>query len=235
MRRTNLVALVLAGVASAFLGCNALLGLEAGEPQGDAGDAASDTGAMADGGSDTSSPDTSGDSTSLDTGSTDTSSTDTSSTDTGKSDGAVEGAADAGGTDAGGYTFTFPVVGEDTASLSSFGTMCDKDNYLTGMRTTTLATVTSLDGVFELVFNSLGTDCPALPDAGGKDTIEVTLNGVVVGSFPVLPSSGTSIPVALTFPPVTGPSYTLKLRSKFTVPSGCGCFEPKAESKYTLR
>jgi hypothetical protein len=51
--------------------------------------------------------------------------------------------------------------------------------------------------------------------------LELFINGVVVGSFTVLPGE-TSRSVSFFFPPISGPSYTIRLQETNTVYPGAG-------------
>ena len=50
---------------------------------------------------------------------------------------------------------------------------------------------------------------------------DLSINGMVVGSFTVLPAE-TSKSLAFSFPPINGPSYSIRLEETNTVDPGAG-------------
>jgi len=176
------------------------------------------------------------------TGPTDTGSavdTGTSPTDTGSAvdtmieDTAVAdtAVADTGSTGSG--EITFPATG-DTKSIAKDPYIWTNGDYLEGSRTTTLASATSLTGTWN-VTNSVGT-CGLFGTTTGKVNVDVLLNGTKVGALVIKGSTGASVPIALTFPAVTGPTYKLRYQLTATVASGCGQIETSWDtSKLTLK
>lgn len=114
-------------------------------------------------------------------------------------------------TGATGATITFPIF-SDTFSIYYDPNFWNAGDFIQGSRSTSLSSITSITGNVGIA-NSL--TCGSL-------NIEVSINGGVVGTMNVLPTSGTKIPLSLTFAAKTGPSYVLKYRAANTVKSGCG-------------
>ena len=91
--------------------------------------------------------------------------------------------------------------------------MWNTGDYVEGSRTTSLASATSLSGTFD-VTNSLA--------AGGFIDIDVYLNSKKVGSFTFSNTSGSSVPISLSFAAVAGPTYDIKYLETNTVAPGAG-------------
>lgn len=138
------------------------------------------------------------------------------------------------GPEVGPATFTFPATG-DTKTVKSEPALWNAGDAIEGTRTTGLAAATSLKGTWDLANNDLSNACGLLGLSAGKLPVDVSLNGTVIGSLTIKKGTGLSVPIALTFPAVSGPTYTLRYEVKTTVTSGCGSIQTTFDvSKLTL-
>ena len=106
----------------------------------------------------------------------------------------------------------FPATG-DVVSVVTDPYWWNAGDYAQGMRTPGLDTVTGVR--FELMI-----DDNAL-DATGHVDLDLSINGTVVGSFSILPGDTTKT-VSFFFPPLSGPTYTIRLEETNTVDPGAG-------------
>ena len=99
-------------------------------------------------------------------------------------------------------------------------------DYYSGVRTTALAKATSLDTT---IFLTNALTCSQV-------TLQVTLNGVVLGTKIINSGSGGSVPMSFTFAAITGPTYTLRYTNTVVVAGGCGNVQfTKDSSTVTLK
>ncbi|MBK7395140.1 MAG: hypothetical protein IPJ34_02260 [Myxococcales bacterium] len=145
----------------------------------------------------------------------------------------TEAAVDTG-PEVGPATFVFPATG-DTKTVKTEPALWNAGDAIAGSRTTGLAAATSLTGTWDLANNDLSNACGLLGVSVGKVPVDVSLNGTVIGSITIQKSTGLSVPIAFTFPAVSGPTYTLRYEVKTTVTSGCGSIQTAFDvSKLTL-
>lgn len=109
-------------------------------------------------------------------------------------------------------TVTFP---RSTDTMSpTHGYLWTLGSYVQGSRTTSVATARSVDIRAAPVANGLTCD---------NQDMRMLINGVEVGRFSVVAGAGTApIVRTFTFPPITGPTYTLRYENVRQVASGCG-------------
>ena len=121
---------------------------------------------------------------------------------------------------------TFPATG-DTATISKDPHIWNQGDAIVGVRETQLTVATSLVGTWD-VKNYL--------DPNGHLPVDVTLNGVKIGSFVVTEKDGSSVPIELHFPAVAGPRFTLRYEVMTSVESGAGSVQTTWDaSKLSLR
>ncbi len=121
---------------------------------------------------------------------------------------------------------TFPSTG-DTAVIAKDPHMWNEGDSIEGVRETSLRVATALVGTWT-VRNFL--------DPSGHLQVAVRLNGVKIGSFVVTDKNGTSVPIDLHFPAVSGPKFTLRYEVTANVESGAGSIQTTwGDSKLTLQ
>ncbi|HSJ58772.1 MAG TPA: hypothetical protein VLC95_16425, partial [Anaerolineae bacterium] len=106
----------------------------------------------------------------------------------------------------------FPATG-DTTSVFADPYWYNAGDYAEGTRTPGLDSVTGVRYDLIIEDNALNTT--------GHIDLDLSINGVVVGSFTVLPGE-MSKTVAFFFPPLNGPVYTIRLEETNTVDPGAG-------------
>lgn len=169
-------------------------------------------------------------------GTPDTSTPDTGAPDSGTPDSGTPdtGAPDTGTPDTGtppvdsgtGTVITFPVF-TDTFVILKDPFFWNAGDYIQGSRATSLPSITSMTGTVGIE-NSLSS-CGALD-------LVVSINGTTVGTVKITSASGTAVPLALTFPAKTGPTYVLRFQAGNTVKSGCGSLTINEDTnKFTLK
>jgi len=119
----------------------------------------------------------------------------------------------------------FPATG-DTISVLANPYWWHAGDYAQGVRTPGLNRVTGVRYDLTITNNVLNST--------GHVDLEMSINGIVVGSFTVLPGE-TSRSLAFLFPRISGPSYTIRLRETNTVDPGAGSIViPLDVSRITL-
>ncbi len=202
------------------------------EPEADTGELGGDAAPAEDSGSTTPPADSAApDSVAPDSAAPDTATPDTGTPDTGKPD---TGTPDTGTPDTGtppvdsgtGTVITFP-VSTDTFNILWDPNFWNLGDYIQGSRPTSLPSITSINGTIGIK-NSLSA-CGALD-------LVVSVNGTSVGTVKITNASGAAVPLALTFPAKTGPTYVLRFQAGNTVKSGCGALTINEDSnKFTLK
>lgn len=155
------------------------------------------------------SPDTAtpaADSAAIDTAAPDTTPPDTGTPDTGTPDTAVPPMDTGVGT-----TVTFPAF-SDTFNIKYDPNFWNLGDFIQGSRPTALPSITTLTGTI-LIDNAM--TCGTL-------ALNVTVNSKVAGTVTITSTSGNAVPMNLTFPAVTGPTYVLRYQAGNTIKGGCG-------------
>jgi hypothetical protein len=106
----------------------------------------------------------------------------------------------------------FPATG-DLISVTFDPYWWHAGDYAEGIRTPGLSSVNGVS--YDLVITNNVLNGP------GHVDFDLSINGVVVGSFTVLPGE-TSKSVTFLFPPISGPEYTIRLEETNTVDPGAG-------------
>jgi hypothetical protein len=157
-----------------------------------------------------------------DTATPDTAPVDTGTPDTGPADTGPPPPVDSGT----GTVITFPVFA-DTYVIKYDPNFWNVGDYIQGSRATSLASITSISGTVGIT-NSLST-------CGALDLI-VSVNGTTVGTVKITNTHGAAVPLSLTFPAATGPTYVIRYQAGNTVKSGCGSLSFVEDStKLTLK
>jgi hypothetical protein len=105
----------------------------------------------------------------------------------------------------------FP-LSTDTIHSASGTNYWNVGDYVDGSRVTTLSSTVGAAIHVVLAANSLTCD---------TQDMQVTINGVVVGSFSIQ-SGATIVDTSFAFASITGPTYDLRYQTTRTVASGCG-------------
>jgi hypothetical protein len=106
----------------------------------------------------------------------------------------------------------FPATG-DVVSVAWYPYWWNAGDYAEGSRTPGFSSVTGISYDLTIEPNKLiGT---------GHVDLDLSINGVVVGSFTVLEGE-TSKSVSFSFPPISGPTFTIRLEETNTVDRGAG-------------
>jgi hypothetical protein len=106
----------------------------------------------------------------------------------------------------------FPTTGDDVR-VASDPNWWHVDDYAEGTRTLGLSSVNAVS--YDLIMSN-----NVLNGTGHVD-FDLSINGAVVGSFSVLPGE-MSKSVAFFFPPISGPTYTIRLQETNVVDPGAG-------------
>jgi hypothetical protein len=109
-------------------------------------------------------------------------------------------------------TSPFPATG-DVVNVQYDPYWWNAGDYAQGIRSPGLDSVTGVTYDLMITNNVL--------NGTGHVNLQLIINGVVVGSFTVLPGE-TSKSVTFFFPPINGPNYTIRLQETNTVGSGLG-------------
>jgi hypothetical protein len=109
-------------------------------------------------------------------------------------------------------TVSFPQVGDTRSGAGGGLYFWQLGDHVEGSRTTTLPPVGRADINLQIEMNGLTCD---------TQDIEVRINGTVVGTFSIAGGDAV-IARSFTFPPIAGPTYTLRYHTSRMVAGGCG-------------
>ena len=122
-------------------------------------------------------------------------------------------------------TVFFPATG-DTVSVLNNPYWWHAGDYAQGTRTLTQNWITGVRYNLAITNNTL--------NGTGHVDLNLSINGIVVGSFTVLPGE-TAKTVGFSFPPINGPVYVIRLEETNTVDDGAGSISiPLDTSSLTL-
>lgn len=167
----------------------------------------------------------------MDGGTPDSATPDTATPDTAIPDTAPPGTgpADTGpppGDSGTGTVITFPIL-TDTYVIKYDPNFWNAGDSIQGSRTTALPSITSISGTVGIT-NSLS--------ACGAVELIVSVNGKAIGTVKITNAHGTAVPLSLTFPAATGPTYVIRYQAGNTVKSLCGAITFVEDStKLTLK
>jgi hypothetical protein len=109
------------------------------------------------------------------------------------------------------YAFTFPDL-SDAASIVNYPYMWHAGDYHEGTRSTPLSCITGVS--FTLLADDTYLD-------GDNLDLRLIINGTTVADFQ-FPQWAWSTSRSFTFPPIWGPTYTIRLQETRTVSAYCG-------------
>jgi len=110
-------------------------------------------------------------------------------------------------------TVDFPNSSDTSFTASGGGYYWTAGDYVQGSRTTSLGSTTSANIHIAISGNFL---------SGDTVDMRMSINGTAVGTFSITSASTSAFDTTLSFPAVTGPTYTLRYEVTRTVISGDG-------------